>query len=45
MDRLDTTHAANVGSAKEKQHGYFNRLASIFTAQFDSVMLLLQVML
>jgi hypothetical protein len=23
MDRLDTTYAANVGSAKQKQHGNY----------------------
>jgi len=40
----DTTHAPHAGSIK-KQHGYFNRLASILTAQFDSFIMFLQVAL
>jgi hypothetical protein len=48
MDRFETSAA---DTAPEEQAGYnekqsyFNRLASIFTAQFDSFMMFLQVML
>ncbi|MCX7067677.1 MAG: hypothetical protein NTW85_08315 [Methylococcales bacterium] len=40
----DTTHAPHAGSIKN-QHSNFNRFLSILTAQFDSFMMFLQVML
>ena len=45
MDRLDTTHAANVGSTKEIQRANYTKIAAFLSAQFDSVIILLQVIL
>jgi hypothetical protein len=48
MNKISTSAAATAPAEQagynEKQ-SYFNRLASIFTAQFDSVIILLQVIL
>jgi hypothetical protein len=48
MNKISTSAAdtapAEQAGYNEKQN-YFNRLASIFTAQFNSIMLLLQVTL
>lgn len=48
MDKISTSAAATAPAEQagysEKQ-SYFNRLASIITAQFNSIMMFLQVML
>lgn len=40
-----TKAATKNGAANQKKHGYFNRIALILNAQFDNIMMVLQVML